>query len=194
MATTDEGRHRPRQLADARWDEVYGAIKSLKPKGAKSIVVRTHATELLELACVRERVPDEPGNKVLAQAAIDLLGVIVNTELAEQPFGTICKIILGLQEVYVDLEGQDHRLLELKLSERRELAGLEIFEGDDSVKAGTIRTYWEPRAFTALTAHLLRREISITGRKQEDGSFNRDIDELLQERIARAEGDLENLA
>jgi hypothetical protein len=182
---------RPRQLADARWDDVYGAIRRLKPKGAKSIVIRTTATELLSLECVRTRVAEGAGNRVLAEAAIDLLREVANRELAEQPFGTICTIILALQPVYVDLNGAEHPLPELTLSVRRELAGREAFEGEDVVKAGTIRTYWEPRAFTAFTAHLLRREIAITGRKREDGSYDREIDALLQERIARAEADLE---
>lgn len=130
------------RAADDR--EIRAALGRLCTRGVVPWWIREKADVLLDLPCVAERVRKSNGDLDDVGALIEILRRLVD-DLRPRPYGTILRIVLGLDSQYLDLSAE----------ERRARAGEEFRGGEQPVSAGTIRQLHEKAALDRLTALLV---------------------------------------
>ncbi len=162
----------PREKGDIRWRDLKKALRRLCRNGMKSWWIRETAEELLELACVKQEAEKDSRPKALPHALVRVVRDAIR-DFEDHPYGKVCLIVLAVEkEPYVGLDGRSYDLRTMKLSDRRDLAGKEFRDGEDTVNGATIRQHHESKAFDKLTAALLKREAALTGRYHPDGRID----------------------
>lgn len=147
--------------ADTRWRQIRRGLGRLARHGVVPWWALESTPALLDLECVRVRAADRPRYE-RAVALRSLLRELV-AEFSEAPSGIVLRIVLGLDDSWIDADGAEHRLLEMSAEERRLLAGREFRHGAGQVGAHAIRLHHEPLALDRLAQALLQREATLTG-------------------------------
>ena len=123
---------------------------------------------LLELAIVTARLKiDEDADEderdaAYAKALVAVLKEAVTKErMPIRRYRRVLKYVLPLKEEY----------LGKTIKERRTAAGRDLKDGKQAVKAGTIRTYYEPRALEDLARVLVEMETEYRGETLPESDF-----------------------
>lgn len=129
--------------------DLCAALGAVCTRGLAPYWVASRAPVLLELACVRCRVPehaDDGCEDVLIGALTGLLRELVGK--LTKPNRILLTIVLALDVEYLGRSA----------GARRRAAGERFRDGLDQVSGGTIRTHHEPEAIRQLAALLYAEE------------------------------------
>jgi hypothetical protein len=168
---------------DSRWKNVRGGLGALKEEGAHPYAFEKEAVGLLDLSAAKKFAAEKrSGNGKLddATAFIELLREVVSP-FSGHPEGRLLTIVLGLEDPWVDPEGNEHKLLTKTLTERRELAGLWFQWPRRTRGVDAIRLNYEGKALNRLAVNIMRREVRETRhwRPALDPTPRDDVDRVL---------------
>jgi hypothetical protein len=150
---------------DSRWKNVRGGLGSLKEEGAHPYAFVDESAGLLDLTAAKKFAAERrsgSGNLDGATAFVEFLREIVSP-FSEGPDGRLLTIVLGLEDPWVDQEGNEHKLLTKTLTERRELAGLWFQWPRRTRGVDAIRLNYEGKALNRLAVNVMRREVRHSG-------------------------------
>jgi hypothetical protein len=171
---------------DARWKRVRKNLGRLCTKGVDPWVIIDETSRLLDLhvtAVAADRISKsaEPmTEKRLALGFTNLLRELV-TEFRGDPLGEVLQIVMALDETYTDREGQEHHLFSMNVTQRRKLAGQNVYLPYRTFESDTIRMTHEPDALDRLYVMMMRREVLLSGVHDEidgEGRFD-NLDRML---------------
>jgi hypothetical protein len=134
-------------------------LAALVTEGLMPYNIAEKGGELLELQIVTSRLgviddaDEDVRDQAYAAALVAVLDEAVKDRILFRKYRRLLRYVLPLREGY----------LNKPIEARRKAAGKNLTDGKKVVQAGTIRTYYEPRALDALAQALVEMEAQKRG-------------------------------